>query len=69
MAVPKSATIQPTGPQFVRLYTNMVRVRRLDEFLVDCYFTGKLAGPFFHSQQGQEAIGVVQPPGVRKWFP
>ncbi|MCE5254606.1 MAG: thiamine pyrophosphate-dependent dehydrogenase E1 component subunit alpha [Actinomycetia bacterium] len=58
MAVSKSATIRPTGPQLVRLYTNMVRVRRLDEFLVDAYYSGRLAGPFFHSQQGQEAIGA-----------
>ncbi len=44
--------------QKLELYTNMVRVRALDEFLVDAYFTKKLAGPFYHSQQGQEAIGV-----------
>lgn len=58
MAVSERATIGPTRPQLVTLYTNMVRVRRLDEFLVAAYFGGKLAGPFFHSQQGQEAIGV-----------
>jgi pyruvate dehydrogenase E1 component alpha subunit len=51
-------TVRPSRPQLVTLYTNMVRVRRLDEFLVDAYFNGKLAGPFFHSQQGQEAVGV-----------
>jgi len=48
----------PTTEQLVTLYTNMVRVRKLDEFMVSAYFSGKLAGPFFHSQQGQEAIGV-----------
>lgn len=47
-----------TGEQKIKLYTNMVRVRKLDELLVSAYYDGKLAGPFFHSQQGQEAIGV-----------
>jgi pyruvate dehydrogenase E1 component alpha subunit len=58
VAASKAATGGPTKEQLVTLYTNMVRVRKLDEFLVDAYFSGKLAGPFFHSQQGQEAIGV-----------
>lgn len=47
-----------TREQKIKLYTNMVRVRKLDEYLVQAYYDGKLAGPFFHSQQGQEAIGV-----------
>ncbi len=47
-----------TKEQKIKLYTNMVRVRKLDEYLVKAYYDGKLAGPFFHSQQGQEAIGV-----------
>lgn len=47
-----------TVEQKIRLYTNMVRVRKLDELLVSAYYDNKLAGPFFHSQQGQEAIGV-----------
>ncbi len=53
-----SAMGGPTNEQLVQLYTNMVRVRKLDEFLVGAYYAGELAGPFFHSQQGQEAIGV-----------
>jgi acetoin:2,6-dichlorophenolindophenol oxidoreductase subunit alpha len=47
-----------TKEQKLKLYTNMVRVRKVDEFLVRAFFEKKLAGPFFHSQQGQEAIGV-----------
>jgi len=47
-----------TKEQKVTLYTNMVRVRKLDEFMVKAFYDGKIAGPFFHSQQGQEAIGV-----------
>jgi TPP-dependent pyruvate/acetoin dehydrogenase alpha subunit len=47
-----------TREQKTLLYTNLLRVRRLDELLVASYHSGKLAGPFFHSQQGQEAIGV-----------
>ena len=47
-----------TKEQKVTLYSNMVRVRKLDEFIVKAFYEGKLAGPFFHSQQGQEAIGV-----------
>ena len=47
-----------TKEQKVKLYTNMVRVRELDKFIAKAFYDGKLAGPFFHSQQGQEAIGV-----------
>jgi acetoin:2,6-dichlorophenolindophenol oxidoreductase subunit alpha len=47
-----------TREQHVKLYTNLLRVRALDQLLVDAYYAGRLAGPFFHSQQGQEAIGV-----------
>jgi TPP-dependent pyruvate/acetoin dehydrogenase alpha subunit len=47
-----------TKEQKVKLYTNMLLVRKLDEYIVKAFFEGKLAGPFFHSQQGQEAIGV-----------
>lgn len=47
-----------TGLQLVKLYTNMVRVRKVDEFLCEASIGGRLAAPFFHSQQGQEAIGV-----------
>jgi TPP-dependent pyruvate/acetoin dehydrogenase alpha subunit len=58
LASSKTAASGPTEEQLVKLYTNIVRVRKLDEFLVDAYYSGQLAGPFFHSQQGQEAIGV-----------
>lgn len=44
--------------QKLKLYTNMVRIRKLDAFLVSAHFDKKLSGPFFHSQEGQEAIGV-----------
>ena len=44
--------------QKVTLYTNMVRVRKLDELLVQACTDGRLVRPIFHSQQGQEAIGV-----------
>jgi TPP-dependent pyruvate/acetoin dehydrogenase alpha subunit len=47
-----------TKEKKIKLYTNLVRVRKLDEYLVQAFYDGKLAGPFFHSQQGQEAIGV-----------
>jgi TPP-dependent pyruvate/acetoin dehydrogenase alpha subunit len=47
-----------TREEHIKLYTNLLRVRRLDELLVQAYYSRKLAGPFFHSQQGQEAIGV-----------
>ena len=47
-----------TREQKIKLYTNMVRIRKLDEFIVQAFYDGKLAGPFFHSQQGQEAVGV-----------
>ena len=47
-----------TKEQKIKLYTNMLLVRKLDELLVKSLNNGNLAGPFFHSQQGQEAIGV-----------
>ena len=50
--------MQIIDEQKIKLYTNMVRVRKADEFLVQAFFAKKLAGPYFHSQQGQEAIGV-----------
>lgn len=46
-----------TKEQQVKLYTNMVRVRKLDELVIRSLFDGKVIS-FFHSQQGQEAIGV-----------
>ena len=47
-----------TNKQKITLYTNMVRVRKLDELLVQACADGRLVRPIFHSQQGQEAIGV-----------
>jgi acetoin:2,6-dichlorophenolindophenol oxidoreductase subunit alpha len=41
-----------------KLYTEMVRVRALDQKTIDCLFAGKLR-TFFHSAQGQEAPGVA----------
>jgi len=43
--------------QKVKLYINLVRVRKLDEVMVKALFAGKIPS-FFHSQQGQEAVGV-----------
>lgn len=45
-----------TKEQKVKLYTNMVRVRKLDEYIVKAVQDGKLGA--WYSQQGQEAIGV-----------
>jgi TPP-dependent pyruvate/acetoin dehydrogenase alpha subunit len=47
-----------TREQHVELYTNLLRIRKLDELLVQACYDGRLSGNFFHSQQGQEAIGV-----------
>ena len=47
-----------TKEQKITLYTNMVRVRKLDEFMVKAGADGKLVGRFYHSLQGQEAIGT-----------
>jgi len=46
-----------TKEQKIKLYTNMVRVRKLDEMMVKGLMSGKNL-VFFHSQQGQEAVGV-----------
>ncbi|MBI5445961.1 MAG: thiamine pyrophosphate-dependent dehydrogenase E1 component subunit alpha [Deltaproteobacteria bacterium] len=42
----------------LRLYTNMVRVRTLDEKAIECLFAGKFL-TFYHSCQGQEAPGAA----------
>ena len=47
-----------TKEQKIKLYTNMIRIRKLDELLVQAVHEGKFVKPLFHSQQGQEAIGV-----------
>jgi len=41
-----------------KLYTDMVRCRKLDEKLIECLFAGELL-TFFHSCQGQEAPGAA----------
>lgn len=41
----------------VKLYTDMVRVRKLDEKHIECLMAGKLV--FFHSGIGQEAPGAA----------
>jgi TPP-dependent pyruvate/acetoin dehydrogenase alpha subunit len=43
--------------QKLKLYTNLVRVRKMDEMMVKGLMSGKIV-LFFHSQQGQEAVGV-----------
>ena len=45
-----------TNEQQIKLYTNMLRVRKLDEFMVQAVADRKL--PMFHSGQGQEAVAV-----------
>ncbi len=42
----------------ITLYTNMVRARRLDQYLVEAFSKQQISGPYFHSQQGQEAVGA-----------
>ncbi len=42
----------------VKLYTDMVRIRKLDEKHVECLMSGKIQ-MFFHSGLGQEAPGVA----------
>jgi len=41
----------------VRLYTNLVRARKLDEVCIKGLYEGKVVA-FFHSGQGEEAVGV-----------
>jgi TPP-dependent pyruvate/acetoin dehydrogenase alpha subunit len=49
--------MEVTKEIMVKLYTNLVRVRKLDEVMVKALLAGKIP-TFFHSQQGQEAVGV-----------
>lgn len=46
-----------TKEQKIKLYTNMVRARKVDELMVKGVQSGKVPS-FYHSGQGQEAIGV-----------
>jgi len=50
--------MEVTNELLIKLYTQMVRVRKLDEKMIECLFSGKLR-TFFHSGQGQEAPGVA----------
>lgn len=43
--------------QLIKLYTNMVRARKADEMCVKGVYDGKVVC-FFHSGQGEEAVGV-----------
>src|SRR4030067_2851 len=44
--------------EMLKLYTNLVRARKLDEKMIECLYAGKVL-TFFHSGQGQEAAGVA----------
>ena len=46
-----------TKEQLVKLYTNMVRARKVDETVVKGLYEGKVVS-FYHSGQGEEAVGV-----------
>jgi TPP-dependent pyruvate/acetoin dehydrogenase alpha subunit len=43
--------------QLIKLYTNLVRVRKIDELTCKGLLEGKVLG-FYHSGQGEEAVGV-----------
>ena len=43
--------------QLIKLYTTLVRVRKIDELTSKGLFEGKVLG-FFHSGVGEEAVGV-----------
>lgn len=45
--------------QKVRLYTNMVRVRRLDKMLHEGMIVTRKVRSIFIAQDGQEAVGVI----------
>jgi pyruvate dehydrogenase E1 component alpha subunit len=46
-----------TKEQKIKLYTNLVRVRALDELMIDALEKGKISG-HWTSPEGQEAVGV-----------
>ncbi len=46
-----------TPEQKLKMYTNLVRCKKLDELMVKRFHEG-LVRPYFHSERGQEAIGV-----------
>jgi pyruvate dehydrogenase E1 component alpha subunit len=49
--------MQLTNEQKVTLFSNLVRVRELDQWFIDALMSGKLP-LFYHSTQVQEAVGV-----------
>ena len=51
--------------QRLKLYTNLVRCRKLDEIMVEALLAGKLCG-HWTSQKGQEAVGVGASTFLRK---
>jgi TPP-dependent pyruvate/acetoin dehydrogenase alpha subunit len=51
--------------QKLKLYTNLVRVRKLDEMMVKALLAGKLSS-HWTSQKGQEAVGVGASSFLRK---
>jgi len=46
-----------TNEQLLLLYRNLLKVRRMDEWVVQAMQDGKILG-FYHSCQGMEAVGV-----------
>jgi pyruvate dehydrogenase E1 component alpha subunit len=54
-----------TKEQKMKLYTNLVRVRKLDEIMVKGVLSGKVCG-HWSSQKGQEAVGVGATTFLRK---
>jgi pyruvate dehydrogenase E1 component alpha subunit len=46
-----------TKDKILTLYTNMVRARKLDEFMVNALYRGKVLS-FYHSGQGEEAVSA-----------
>ena len=51
--------------ELLELYANLVRARKLDELMVKRLEQGKVVG-FFHSGQGEEAVGVGSCTFLRK---
>jgi len=50
----------------LKLYTNLVRARRLDELMVRALQEGKVISMMFHSGQGEEAVAVGSCTFLRK---
>jgi acetoin:2,6-dichlorophenolindophenol oxidoreductase subunit alpha len=50
--------MEPSKELMIKLYSDLVRVRKLDEKMIECLYAGKFL-TFYHSCQGQEAPGVA----------